>query len=108
MVQNRTQRDPLMAEKNQMTESADAVTLYGFQRSTYVNVARLVLHAKGVRFNFHDTEAEMYTEAHRRRHPFGRVPVLQHGDFLVYETSAIVRYIDEAFDGPPLVPADMR
>lgn len=44
----------------------DTVTLYGFQRSTYVNVARLVLTAKGVPFLFHDTEAEMYSEAHHR------------------------------------------
>ena len=87
---------------------AGAVTLYGFHRSTYVNVARLVLHAKGVPFTFHDTETEMHTEAHRERHPFGRVPVLQHSDFRLYETSAIVRYVDEAFEGPALTPADVH
>jgi glutathione S-transferase len=85
----------------------ESLTLYGFQRSTYVNVARLVLNAKGVSFAFHDTEKEMYTEEHRKRHPFGRVPVLQHGDFWLYETSAIAHYIDEAFDGPRLQPADV-
>lgn len=79
-------------------------TLYGFQRSTYVNVARLLLLAKGVPFEFHDTEDEMYTREHAKRHPFGRVPVLQHGDFWLYETSAIAMYVDEAFDGPPLLP----
>ena len=59
----------------------DSVTLYGFQRSTYVNVARLVLTAKGVPFLFHDTEDEMHGKEHLRRHPFGRVPVLQHGTY---------------------------
>jgi glutathione S-transferase len=87
---------------------AGEVTLYGFHRSTYVNVARLVLHAKGVAFAFHDTEREMYTAEHLQRHPFGRVPVLQHGDFRLYETSAIVRYVDDAFDGPRLTPTDLR
>src|SRR5258706_4633764 len=82
----------------------ETVTLYGFQRSTYVNVARLVLHAKGVRFTFHDTENEMYTAEHLERHPFGRVPVLQHGNFRLYETSAIALYVDDAFDGPRLQP----
>lgn len=82
------------------------VTLYGFHYSTYVSVARQVLHAKGVPFAFHDTEAEMYTAEHRRRHPFGRVPVLQHGDFWIYETGAIARYVDEAFVGPRLTPTD--
>jgi glutathione S-transferase len=33
---------------------------------------------------------------------------MRHGDFTLYETSAIMRYIDEAFDGPRLVPADLR
>jgi glutathione S-transferase len=82
--------------------------LYGFPRSTYVNVARLALLAKGVEFQFHDTETEMYTAAHQVRHPFGRVPALQHGDFWLYETSAIALYVDEAFPGPPLQPADTR
>jgi glutathione S-transferase len=84
----------------------DSVTLYGFQRSTYVNVARLVLTAKGVPFLFHDTEAEMYGEVHAGRHPFSRVPVLQHGGFWLYETSAIALYVDEAFAGPRLQPVE--
>ncbi|OGI65337.1 MAG: hypothetical protein A2W18_15200 [Candidatus Muproteobacteria bacterium RBG_16_60_9] len=88
--------------------NADKVTVYGFHYSTYVNVARQVLHAKGVPFKFHDTEAEMYTAEHRKRHPFGRAPVLQHGDFWVYETGAIVRYVDDAFEGPKLTPTDAR
>jgi glutathione S-transferase len=84
------------------------VTVFGFQRSTYVNVIRLILTEKGVPFRFHDTEDEMYTPAHRARHPFGRVPVLQHGDFMLYETSAIAAYVDEAFDGRKLTPSELR
>jgi glutathione S-transferase len=82
------------------------VVLFGFQRSTYVNVVRLVLLAKGVPFAFHDTESEMYTPEHARRHPFGRVPVLRHRDFWLYETTAIALYIDESFAGPALQPID--
>lgn len=97
-----------MAQEDLLTESLSSVTLYGFHRSTYVSVARLVLHAKGVPFTFHDTEDEMYTDAHQRRHPFGRVPVLQHGDFWVYETSAIARYVNDRFGGPDLEPSDSQ
>jgi glutathione S-transferase len=86
---------------------SDTLTLYGFQRSTYVNVVRLILHAKGIRFAFHDTETEMYG-AHSSRHPFGRVPVLQHGDFRLYETTAIALYLEENFTGPKLLPQDAR
>ena len=45
---------------------------------------------------------------HLARHPFGRVPVLQHGDFLVYETQAILRYLDRVLPRPPLTPPDPR
>ena len=33
-------------------------------------------------------------------HPFMKVPALRHGDFTLYETGAINRYVDEAFPGP--------
>jgi glutathione S-transferase len=84
------------------------VTVFGFQRSTYVNVVRLILTEKGVPFRFHDTENEMYTPEHLARHPFGRAPVLQHGDFMLYETSAIAAYVDAAFGGPNLTPEEPR
>jgi glutathione S-transferase len=41
-------------------------------------------------------------------HPFRRVPVLVHDDFILYETGAIARYIDESFPGPSLQPAAPR
>jgi glutathione S-transferase len=34
------------------------------------------------------------------------VPALRHGDFRLFETSAITRYIDEAFAGPKLTPSN--
>jgi glutathione S-transferase len=46
--------------------------------------------------------------AHTARHPFGRVPVLEHGDFRLYETQAILRYIDRVLPNPPLTPAAPR
>jgi len=45
---------------------------------------------------------------HLARHPFGRVPVLQHGDFQLYETQAILRYIDRVHPAPGLTPAHPR
>ena len=40
------------------------------------------------------------------RHPFGRVPVLEHGSFILYETQAILRYLDRLLPAPALVPSD--
>ena len=41
---------------------------------------------------------------HIARHPFGRVPVLEHDGLTLYETQAILRYIDRVVPNPPLTP----
>ena len=33
---------------------------------------------------------------------------MRHGDFTLYETTAICRYVDGAFQGPALQPADVQ
>ncbi len=48
------------------------------------------------------------SEPHILRHPFGRVPVLEHDGFMLYETQAILRYLDRVLPAPPLTPADPR
>jgi glutathione S-transferase len=45
---------------------------------------------------------------HLARHPFGRIPVLEHGDFRLYETQAILRYLDRALPGLTLTPPEPR
>ena len=83
--------------------------LHGPAYSTYVRTARLAFEDKGVdydldQFNF----MEGFPPEQQARHPFNRVPALTHGDFALYETVAIARYADEAFDGPALQPADPK
>jgi glutathione S-transferase len=80
------------------------VTVFGFPRSTFVHIARLVLEHKNVPYEFRDLEPKMGTPSHLALHPFDRVPILRHGDFTLYETSAIAAYVDEVFDGPKLTP----
>ena len=46
--------------------------------------------------------------AHLSRNPFGRMPAIEHGDFTLYETQAIVRYIDRVCPHPALTPHDPR
>ena len=50
----------------------------------------------------------MRSPEHLARHPFGRVPVLEHGDFWLYETQAILRYLDRILPTPALSPSDAR
>lgn len=47
-------------------------------------------------------------EPHILRHPFGRIPVLEHDGFMLYETQAIVRYLDRIIPDPALTPTDAK
>lgn len=96
-----------------MTEPASRKRpqLYGADYSVYVRIARLALLEKGVAHDL--VPVDIFAEvgkpvSHLARHPFGKIPALAHGDFDLYETGAITRYVDEAFDGPALQPADAR
>src|SRR6266446_2969186 len=80
------------------------LTLLGFPRSTFVHIVGLVLTHKDVPYSFRDLEPDMGSPAHLALHPFDRVPILQHGDFTLYETSAIVTYLEEIFPAPSLQP----
>jgi glutathione S-transferase len=82
--------------------------VYGFPRSTFVHIVRLVLIHKEVPYTFRDLEPEMGKPTHLALHPFNRVPILQHNDFTLYETSAIVAYLDDTFEKPRLQPNSTR
>lgn len=84
--------------------------LHGYHLSVYVRIARLALTEKGVAYNQVEINpfAAEIPAAYLALHPFGRVPTLVHGDFALYETSAITRYVDRTFDGPALQPQDVR
>ena len=45
---------------------------------------------------------------HLARHPFGRVPVLEQDGFMLYETQAILRYLDRVLPTPALTPSDPK
>src|SRR4051794_3034005 len=80
------------------------ITVYGFPHSSFVHIVQLVLNHKEVAYTFHDLELDMGSPKHLALHPFDRVPILQHGDFMLYETSAIVAYLEELFPTPSLQP----
>lgn len=44
---------------------------------------------------------------HLARQPFGQVPALQDGDFALYESRAMCRYLNDKVNGP-LVPRDLQ
>lgn len=83
--------------------SDEAPVLTGFRHSVYTRAARIALAEKGVAYGY--SEHDPFQPGARGPHPFGRVPVLRHGAFALYETSAITAYVDARFDGPALMPA---
>jgi glutathione S-transferase len=84
------------------------VELHGYQYSVYSWIARLALEEKGVGYHWIEVNpfAPHVPDSYLALHPFKRVPTLVHGSLVIYETCAIARYIDEAFPGPGLQPAD--
>jgi len=82
------------------------VTIYGPVMSTHVRTVRLTCAEKGVSHVVE--EVDFRAESYRALHPFNRVPAMRHGDFVLFETQAMCRYIDRAFGGPSLQPADIK
>lgn len=87
-----------------------ALTLIGYRFSIYTRIVRLVLAEKRLRATLVEVDPfrPPLPADFLALNPFGRVPVLQHGPFTVFETGVICRYLDEALPGPVLQPHDPR
>ena len=84
-------------------------TLHGIPGSPYVRTVALALEEKRLPWRL----AAVAMGAHRAPeyralHPFHKIPTLDHGGFRLYETPAILRYLDRMADTPALVPDDAR
>ncbi|WP_339858644.1 glutathione S-transferase family protein [Thalassospira alkalitolerans] len=84
------------------------VTIYGMARSSLTRTVRIACIEKEIPFEFHTkgipSPGALPTPELLQFNPFGKVPVLVQDNLVLYETSAICRYIDDAFDGPLLRP----
>ena len=83
--------------------------VHGILGSPFVRAVEVALREKGAPYRVRamspgDHKSPEYLD----RHPFARVPAFEHGDFRLYETQAILRYIDDVLPSPPLVPTDAR
>jgi glutathione S-transferase len=87
-------------EEEKMAE----LQIIGAPQSNYVCVTRIACFEKSVRYTL--VPARPHSPEVDAIHPFGKIPVMRHGDVTLSESRAICYYIDHAFDGPPLVPRD--
>jgi len=81
--------------------------IYGIPGSPFLRSACLGLEEKGQPYRI-ERLADMRGETHRSLHPFGRMPTVDHGSFRLYETQAILRYVDALFPKPALQPTQPR
>jgi glutathione S-transferase len=80
--------------------------ILGSLRSSYTRVVRMVCEEKGIEHVL--TETQLGAPEIRAIHPFGKMPVLRHGDFTLCESKAIASYLDRSFPGRELIPSDPR
>ena len=82
--------------------------LYGMPHSNFVRACAMTAYEKGVRFEPALTEMrDLRSPEFLAIAPFGKAPAIRHGDVTLFESLAIMRYIDQTFGDPgALQPAD--
>ena len=82
-----------------------AFTVWTIPGSPFARAVVAVLIEKDAKFNIARLmPGTLKSSEHLARHPFGKMPVLDHGEFRLYETQAILRYLDRQLPHPPLTP----
>ena len=85
------------------------IIVHSIPGSPFGRAALMVLEEKGATYRLAAVApGTLRGPHHRARHPFARVPVMEHGDFRLYEAQAILRYADRVLPGPCLTPAHPR
>lgn len=88
---------------------ADAVEVYTWEPNANSGKPLLCLHEKQVPFVHHYIDMgvrEHHEPAYLAINPAGTIPTVVHGRVRLTESTPAMGYIDDAFDGPPLRPAD--
>lgn len=81
--------------------------VYGTEFSTYVRSVRMAYEEKAAEYQLQDVSVvrgENKLAAHLVRNPFGTVPAFEHDGFQLYETTPILRYVDQVCPGVSLTP----
>ena len=85
--------------------------LHGVPLSVHTRKAQLAMRAKGLGHDLNivipivpDTLPTNWD----RLSPTGLIPVLEDGDFVLPDSSAILQYLDAKYPGTPMIPADPR
>ncbi|MEY8829603.1 glutathione S-transferase family protein [Sedimentitalea sp. XS_ASV28] len=80
--------------------------LYAYPPSVYCQIVRMALHH--LELTAQMIEVDPFTGIGDNPHPFGLVPTLRDDEFELWETCAILRYLDAQYAGGRLSPASPR
>lgn len=83
--------------------------LYGFSRSSAAFRVRIAINLKGLECEHVSIglpAGEQFGEEYRAINPQARVPTLVDGETVLFQSMAILEYLDETHPDPPFLPAD--
>ncbi|KAF9453358.1 glutathione S-transferase [Macrolepiota fuliginosa MF-IS2] len=87
--------------------------VYGYAKSTAVKPVIAVLYEKKIPFELISVDlmkGENKTPEYLAKQPFGQIPVIDDNGFILYESRAIARYLEENYPnhGTKLLPSDPK
>lgn len=89
------------------------IKVYGAAMSTCTKRVLTTLKEKGVEYELITINfgaGEHKSEEYRKKQPFGVIPYLDDNGFIVYESRAICRYLEQKYkgQGTELIPTDLQ
>ena len=84
------------------------IKIIGSFVSPYVRKVLACMHIKGIDYEIDPITPFFGNDEFERLSPLRRIPVLIDGDLVLCDSSVICAYLDEAYEGRSLFPADPR
>jgi glutathione S-transferase/GST-like protein len=87
------------------------VHLYHWEPNANSGKPMLALAEKGVEFESHYIDLlkfDQHQPDYLKINPDGTIPAMVHGDRVLTESTPMMEYVDDAFDGPPLKPTNPK
>lgn len=84
----------------------DVVTFYNMKFCPYAHRTLLVLIAKYIPYTMVNVHLKSKPDWFLAKNPLGKVPVIQFGDTILYESLVVSEFLDDVFPGPQLLPLE--
>lgn len=80
------------------------IEIYSAALCPFAHRSRLTLMEKGIPFKLIEIDLHNKPANFLDISPYGKVPVLKHGEHRIWESAIINEYLEETFPDPPLLP----